>query len=393
MKNKFTLLASIIAILFVCSVKSPVLAQESGQEINNVIIKDAEMYPGIQTSLIPQNDNSKAMWDVLFNHNLTNATSKVGWAGVGYIGGEIWVSKWASDTLARLTPQGALTSFFTIPGLSGVRSFTSDGTNLYAGANTTTIYRINPTTRTLNPPHITVAANARWVTYDATLNSGAGGFWYGNFDTDITAVSMTGAVLSTIPLATHTLSGMYGAAVDNVSAGGPYLWFFSQSGTNYCQIVGIKLPAGTPTSYTRDAFTDLGPALSLTSGLAGGLFLSNSISSGNIALVGVLQGTPSNSLFAYDVETVAGIGDKNGNNTEFEIYPNPSKGIYNLELTDKLLNSRIIVMDITGRMITEFTSDNNNRLVKMDLSFLQQGVYYVMIDNGNVKTTQKIIKY
>lgn len=309
MKKIFMLFAGALIVLICGTTIEKAIAQETGTA-GMYISADADACPNIHSQSIYQHGQSKAMWDVLFNYNITAAANgSVGCAGVCYINGDIWISKWQSDSLMRFTTGGVLIEKFFIAGLSGVRSLTSDGTYLYAGTNTTTIYRINPTTKLLSPPHITVANNARWVTYDPTLNGNAGGFWYGNFTTDITAVDMSGNVLSSIPAATHGLTGMYGAAYDGASAGGPYLWIFDQSGTNTTQVIAVSIATGTPTVYTRDAFADVGPANSLTSGLAGGMFLSTTISPGNIALIGVVQGTPNNVVFAYDLDIVAGLND------------------------------------------------------------------------------------
>lgn len=245
---------------------------------------------------------SKALWDIQFNYNTTAASAgDVGMAGAVFYNNEFWVSRWANDTIYRFNTSGAVVSEFTIAGLSGIRSFTTDGTYLYAGNNTTTIYRIDPSTQTLAPPHITAPASVRFCTYDATLNSSAGGFWIGNFTTDILAIDISGATLSTITAATHGLTGMYGAAVDLYTAGGPFLWVFDQGGTSSAQLVQLQLPAGTPTGLLHDVISDVGLAQSLSTGQAGGCFISNQIVPGQVTLGGLIQGTPDNVLFGYEL--------------------------------------------------------------------------------------------
>jgi hypothetical protein len=232
-------------------------------------------------------------------------------AGVAFINNEYWVSRWASDTMYRFSAAGVMLEEFVIAGLSGTRSITTDGTYLYMGTASNTIYRVDPTTKTLAPPNITSAATsqARFLTYDATLNSGAGGFWHGNFNTDIDAINMSGAVLTTIPAATHTLTGMYGAAIDNVSTGGPYLWIFHQGGTNGTQLTALQLPAGTPTIYDHDVFSDISSTYSLVTAIAGGLFLTDQINSGELSLVCLAQGDPDNVVVAYEVDVSGSLED------------------------------------------------------------------------------------
>jgi hypothetical protein len=252
------------------------------------------------------NPSTEALWDIQGSFNATASTNgDLGMAACLFFNNEFWVSRWASDTLYRFSPTGTLISEFVIPGLTGTRALTTDGTLIYAGTATATIYKINPTTQTLVPPNIStsVTTGVRHITYDPTLNSNAGGFWVGNFNTDITPVSLTGATLpGTILAATHGLGGMYGSAYDGTSSGGPYLWIFHQGGSQNCEITQLQLPAGTQTLVTHDVMSDAGTlAGSLTSGLAGGLSITSSYNVSNRSLVGTIQGTPNNVVFAYEL--------------------------------------------------------------------------------------------
>lgn len=259
-------------------------------------------------NLIPAvgvNPTPEALWDVQSQFSATSAASgDLGMAACLYFGGEFWVSRWASDTLYRFSSTGTLISEFTIPGLTGTRALTTDGTLIYAGSATATIYKIDPGTQTLVTPNINtgVTTGIRHITYDPTLNSNGGGFWVGNFNTDIEAVSMTGASLpGTIPAATHGLGGMYGSAYDGTSAGGPYLWVFHQGGANNCEITQLQLPAGTQTLITHDVLSDVGVTAGLSSALAGGLFITDSLVPGQRTIGGLAQGTPENIVFAYEL--------------------------------------------------------------------------------------------
>jgi hypothetical protein len=301
---KKMLLFPLFIVLFTMAASSQI--SESQFQMNT----DAEKSPTINNDLY-LNLKNKANWDLQRSLNITTPNTGVGQAAVAYVNNQFWTSKWASDTLIIYTNAGVFVEKFVISGLTGVRAITSDGTYLYMATNTNTIYRVNPTTKLLAPPHITSASanTSRFLTYDQTLNSGAGGFWTGNFNTTIDAISMSGAVLASIPAATHTLTGMYGAAIDNTSAGGPYLWVFHQGGANTCQITALQLPSGTPTVHTRDAFLDVSTTHGLTSGLAGGMFFSTTLVSGEVSLIGLIQGSPNNVLFAYEIDLSANVQD------------------------------------------------------------------------------------
>jgi len=235
--------------------------------------------------------SSAALFDLQFAYNATDSipNQPTGMAAVLQIGNDIWVSRWASDTLYRFNKSGQLLQTFTVAGLTGVRSLTWGGSYIYAANNTDTIYRINPATKQLAPPHIaTPVTQVRWCTYDSTAAGGAGGFWIGNFNTDITQVNLSGTTINTIPAATHTITGMYGAAIDHVTSGGPYLWLFAQTLPNNATFVSVNLNTGLPTGQSHD----VSQHVTVTSPLAGGMCITKEMVSGKNTLMGLLQATP-----------------------------------------------------------------------------------------------------
>ncbi len=337
-------------------------------------------------------ENERALWDIQFNYNATAATAgDVGMAGVIFFNNEFWVSKWQSDTIYRFSATGVLNSEFIIAGLTGVRSLTTDGSYIYAGTNSNTIYKINPTLQQLTPPHITVNAsvgiNVRFCTYDATLNAGAGGFWIGNFSTNIVALDMSGNTLSTIPAATHGLMGMYGAAIDNYTTGGPFLWIFDQSGTSMTTLYQLYATTGTQTGLVHDVMSDVGLAQGLSSGLAGGAFISNLLVPTKITLGGIIQGTPKNILFGYELTVPTGI-DELGQDL-FSVYPNPISDI--ITINYKGLEKRTIynVYDLTGKVVLSGTIQNENTTV--NVSSIASGSYLLDVVSNGISVGRKLI--
>lgn len=79
-------------------------------------------------------------------------------------------------------------------------------------------------------------------------------------------------------------------------------------------------------------------------------------------------------------------GIRNANLTEqqIKIYPNPSKGIFNID-TDKL--SKVIVRDINGKIILNTLSDS-----KVDISNFSNGLYILSISNEDGVAHYKIVK-
>lgn len=339
----------------------------------------------------PTIGTNKALWDIHFGHNLTSSASgDVGMAGACFFYNQFWVTRWASDTIYRFNTSGALVSEFVIPGLTGVRALTHDGNYLYASTNSTTIYRIDPLLQSLAPPHITVSSSlpARFCTYDANLNSGAGGFWIGNFTTDIEAIDMAGATLSSIPAATHGLTGMYGAAVDNFSAGGPFLWVFDQSGTNLTQINQILISTGATTGITHDVYPDFMASHSLTSALAGGLFISDQIVPGEVTIGGITQGTPNNVLFGYELTTASSSGINENENNNINVYPNPSNGIFTINWEGSQ-NAEYRIIDVNGKTISNGVLPSAT--TQIDISSFTNGTYILQVISGGKNIAEKTI--
>jgi|GEM_PF-1021059 len=236
----------------------------------------------------------KALWDIQLDVDPVAAFNPAtGLAGVAWTGTEFWVTKWANNAMYTANASGAMTGTFTIPGVTGARSITTDGTDMYIGTAATQIYRVSKTTKTVISTITTSVPNCRYVCYDPTLDGNNGGFWVGQYATAITAVSMSGTTLSSIAPGTHGLTGIYGLAYDPYSTGGPFLWAFDQGG-NGADIVQLSM-TGTPTGLVHDATVDLQGG---NAGIAGGLFICNNFVTGKNSMIGMCQGA---SLFSYEL--------------------------------------------------------------------------------------------
>lgn len=304
MRNLFTLLCAV----FVCC--TFLQAQTEQDAMTRIQSENASIATanGSERMAMPlrntRTQQSRAMWDVEFNFSAADSAGSGGQAGVVFFNNEFWTSRWAVDTLYRYDLNGSLLSAFTIAQgagtVSGIRAMTTDGTNIYAVNASRTVYVIDPVARTLSSTFTSSAAtDLRFITYDPGANGGAGGFWVGDFNTDLFLISRTGTVLRQVAAATHRVTGMYGAAYDGVSAGGPFLWLFHQSGgVSAANISQVDIASGTQTGFFREVTGDLGVE---PDDLAGGLFLTIDRFVGKTTLVGVMQGGDNN-LFGYDVD-------------------------------------------------------------------------------------------
>lgn len=336
----------------------------------------------------PQNNGPEALFDLLFNIDVgsTGAIGADGQAGVAFINGEFWVSTWSTDELHIIDDNGAFVSTFTIPGITGVRSMTTDGTNLYMGTASTQIFVVDPVAQTLSSTiNISTAsdATARMLTYDATLDGGNGGFWIGSFSSDIASVDMAGAELSVIPAATHG-TVVYGGAVDNVTAGGPYLWIHDQSGSAPARdfITQLQLPSGTPTGVFHNYLND--SPVGTTEVLAGGLFITDEYDPNVLAFIGLCQCSPSNIVFGLELEEILSVNE-NGL-SELAIYPNPANGIVNIK-TQLPGIKQIDVYDVLGKQIMNTSLSGD----ELNISSLKSGIYFVQVTQNNNTATKKLI--
>ncbi len=257
---------------------------------NHLYAQIAEIVPNLNNQTTNTPNAVGAVCTPEFVYDMVNThSSTVGYAGIYFVNDEFLVSKWASDSLFRISKTGVLLEKFILP-FSGVRSITWDGTHFWFTNNTTTLHRYNLTTRTVVST-ITVPTNTRFATYDS---DGSGGFWIGNFGTDIVKVNMSGSVISTLSFATHTFIGIYGLAIDRLTLGGPYLHCFRQEGANYSTLSTLRLSDNANTANI-DIFSTVSTGTTLVSSLAGGLFFA-SYNSQNV-IGGLLQGTPNNVIF------------------------------------------------------------------------------------------------
>ncbi len=76
-------------------------------------------------------------------------------------------------------------------------------------------------------------------------------------------------------------------------------------------------------------------------------------------------------------------------NNQIKIYPNPTKGRIFIQNLIKTTNNSIIIKNILGETI--LTSKSRKSLVSLDISQLENGVYFIEIYNNNGNRIEKVI--
>ena len=240
-------------------------------------------------------DGQIAQIEFLYNAQ-TSTGSEFVFAAV-HIPGEFWVSEFNSSNMFRLSETGVLLEGpFTVPSLPPVFGMTWDGSLIWVASGSNILYGIDPTTKTITDSiSIVNSAIADFVAFDATANGGQGAFWIGESFTNSSLYLIRydggsqgfidAVLLADIPERT-------GCAVDNVTPGGPYLWFFHQSpppgetqGQSWISL--YKHPFLTGYSISVDETFGFNPL----STAAGGLFMTTDLVPGQVTLGGIHQAT------------------------------------------------------------------------------------------------------
>ena len=78
---------------------------------------------------------------------------------------------------------------------------------------------------------------------------------------------------------------------------------------------------------------------------------------------------------------------------EFNVYPNPSNGVFTIELNNiKVDDYRILVTNVLGQEVYVSTKEVSIFISeKIDLSDLSKGVYMLEVSNSESTITEKII--
>jgi hypothetical protein len=89
--------------------------------------------------------------------------------------------------------------------------------------------------------------------------------------------------------------------------------------------------------------------------------------------------------FGVNVNSIA-------NASNLNVYPNPSKGIVNVDLTMlNTDNASMNVLDINGKIVYATKELNNNNGFTIDTTPFAKGIYFVQVSNGTYTTNSKLI--
>ena len=316
------------------------------------------------------------------------------------IGGTLVVCAGANTTLTNTVAGGAWSSGST--GIATIGSATGIATGVSAG--TTVITYTLPTgcaaTATLSVNPLPVAGT---ISGPTTLCAGS----------NITLTpSVTGGSWTSSNTAIATVAGA--GAVTGVAAG---IVTITYSVTNSCGTANatyidtvIALPTVDTTIVGADSVCE-GDTIHLFNPTLGGDWSSSNTAIATVGSTGIVTGVASGiDTIRYSVTTPCGTATarlviKVKSHAEcyvsvtptpaalanIAIYPNPSNGIFTIEIPATQQGATISVFDITGKAIAQTVTDNRQpHNVTLNLSAYAAGSYIVRINAGNLSYRQMI---
>ncbi len=194
----------------------------------------SEVDPNGETNTL----NPETPGDILYTWDIDALTGESGNLGVEYAFGYLWVTSRGlvsplGNKLTKIDVSNPLVPVvvdsFTQGNSDawGWRDLCSDGAFLYTSV-TNMVEQIDPATGLVVGSFPGVNTPNRALAYDPATDH----FWTASFTSDLWEFDRTGAIINQFPSAVS----MYGAAWDNYSAGGPWLWAHGDPTSSISQI-------------------------------------------------------------------------------------------------------------------------------------------------------------
>ena len=76
-------------------------------------------------------------------------------------------------------------------------------------------------------------------------------------------------------------------------------------------------------------------------------------------------------------------------NNGFSIYPNPSQGVFTIHFEEQLPNTTLQIFDVVGKLRKSIST--NHSIQTIDASDLENGVYIIVISDGEQLFKEKIV--
>lgn len=235
-----------------------------------------EYGPKTPMKSIPQSD---ALFDVQLDVPVGVGGGE---AGIESDGTYIYTSMWnGNGEFQKYDASGNWIETFTIASAAACRDIAYNGTYFYGAAASTTVFEMDFGTAAMVST-FTAPVDVRAIAYNENDDT----FFANNWGSDIVNFDMTGSNLGYFavgPIGDSYYGFAYqSAALDGT---GPFLWGYAQVGATSNELIQISLPDGTETGV----YLDIATVVSIGSGIAGGLAITDGVATGFHTLLGTSQ--------------------------------------------------------------------------------------------------------
>jgi hypothetical protein len=86
------------------------------------------------------------------------------------------------------------------------------------------------------------------------------------------------------------------------------------------------------------------------------------------------------------------LGDVASEAPQFNLYPNPTSGAVKVQLDANSRATRMLVTDLTGRLLLERKLDLAENEIEIDLNDMATGLYLVQIEGAGGSRVKKLVK-
>ena len=94
----------------------------------------------------------------------------------------------------------------------------------------------------------------------------------------------------------------------------------------------------------------------------------------------------------FNTEFIETLSNKESNNADFSISPNPAKNLVKLRFNKNTNNSIAIrVLDIQGKLVFKSKNQLKNSITEIDVSHLKSGLYFLKVNDDTNQLTKKLI--
>jgi len=85
-------------------------------------------------------------------------------------------------------------------------------------------------------------------------------------------------------------------------------------------------------------------------------------------------------------QTTLGLA-KNSNDNNILVYPNPSNGIFNIEIDENIIGAKASIYNLLGQKVKDFSLKTTTTINQ----YLNKGIYLLEIEKDGNKTAKKLI--